>query len=156
MVRNIWYFKMNFLELLSPFLHIELVTSCPELSRHMEQLSTIPFSILAIFKGFQLETYKHYLSGKWVSKSNKRSYCGFSSLFKNFILYFSPSKTLRLVEVVVLYLNLQCSCTCVLYWACLFCSGITLNISFPCELLYLRSFQSYHLVASYSRSVFTH
>lgn len=147
---------MNFLELLSPFIHIQLVISCPELSRHMDQLSIIPFRILAVFKGFQLETYKHCLGEKWVSKSNKPSYCGFSSLFKILILYFSHSKTLRLVEVVVLYLNLQCSCTCVLYWACLFCSGITLNTSFPCELLYLRSFQSYHLVASYSHFVSTH
>lgn len=134
---------MNFLKLVSHLIHIELVACCPELSRHMEQLRTIPFRILAIFKGLQMETCKHFWGGKWVSKSNKPSYCSFSSLFKTLILCFSHSKIFRLVEVVVLYLNLQCSWTCVLYWTCLFCSGVTLHIFFPFELLYLRLFQRY-------------
>lgn len=130
-----WHFKVNFLIFLSPFPQIEPVTSCPKLSRHMEQLSTIPFRVFVIFKGLQLEPHKHFWLFDWVGfffppKSRKHSYLGLSSQFKNWILYFSSSKNFKLIEMVILHLNLQCSSTGVLHGTCPLCCGITLLTHF--------------------------
>lgn len=115
---------------MSPFLQIEPVTSRPKLSRRMEQLSTIPLRILAVFKGLQLEPRKCFGGWGFFPKSSKPSYFGLSLQLKNWILTFSSSKNFKLVEIVVLHLNLQCSCTCILDLFCLLWTGITLLTHF--------------------------